>query len=176
MKLSFKPSFLLTVGLITVGLLTLGSLVLYFLSSAPTRTGSAITDPTRCPVCGRELPRSAQGTGQCPFCELDKLAGKYKGGETSRGNLTVPILLGSLFLVLLGVHVFVLVRARRKAGAPAEPSYPLFCPKCHRKLRYRHSQGGRLGQCPLCKRPIPFPKPPQPRHPWHVRVWKKVMG
>jgi hypothetical protein len=172
-----KLSFLTKVGLITVGLLALGSLVLLYLSSGSTRTGSAITDPTRCPDCGRELPASAQASGECPFCKAEALAGKQvkKRGGGWTTSATIPVVLISLFVVLLGVHVFFVVRARRR-GSLEEPSYAVFCPKCHRKLRYRHSQGGRLGQCPICKRPIPFPKPPVARHPWHVRVWKKVMG
>jgi hypothetical protein len=176
-----KPSYLLKVGMIAVGLLFVLSLVLLFFSNTTTRTGSAITDPTRCPDCGQELPKSAQATGECPYCKLQQMAGKEvkrrgQGGSWATSPVVLVVLI-SLFVLLLGTHVFLLVRARRRGGLGEEPTYPLFCSKCHRKLRYRASQGGRLGQCPLCRRPLLFPKPPEPRkRPWPVRVWKQVMG
>ena len=170
-----KLSYITKIALVAVGLLCLGSVVLYFLTASPKKIGGA-TDETHCPDCGRELPPYAQKSGECPFCKMEILAGKRSPKQAGGNSPVVMLVLVALFVVLLGVHVFAVVRNRKKQAAE-EPSYPLFCPKCHRKLRYRHSQGGRLGQCPMCKRPIPFPKPPQPRkRPWPVRVWKQVMG
>jgi ribosomal protein L37AE/L43A len=168
-----KLSRITKLGMVVVGVGFLLWLVLtLWTSSGSTKSEAAAHDERHCSRCGRELPRAYWGTGQCPYCEASGRGASAPGaGKVSQ---TIPIVLVSLFVLLLGVHLFTVFRNRRVAVD--EPSYPLFCPKCHRKLRYRHSQGGRLGQCPICKRPIAFPKPPEVRRPWHVRVWKKVVG
>jgi len=80
-------------------------------------------------------------------------------------------------MIVLAAVFYLYASGRLRRGPGEEPTYPLFCGQCHRKMRFRKSQAGRLGLCPSCRRPIAFPKLPEPiKLPWHVRIWQKVTG
>jgi hypothetical protein len=53
----------------------------------------------------------------------------------------------------------------------------MYCTKCRRRLRYRQRQIGHFAQCPLCGKPIIFPKPRMqaPESRWRkVKRWLKI--
>jgi hypothetical protein len=164
------------IGMGVVGVLFLAwAAFMVFLNQGATKSGPAVTDPNRCPVCGRDLPPAYVGTGECPYC-----AAAHPGegptrhtGSSVAANPAVPAVLIGLFCVLLTVNLFVTFRGRR--GPVEEALYHLTCPKCHRKLRFRESQAGRLAACPLCRRPIVFPRLDRPPDTHWARV-KRWLG
>ena len=151
-----------TIGMIALGVLFLAWLVLTLaFSDTPSRTAPAATDDRHCPRCGRELPRGA-GPDDCPYCQMEAASqGKTLKPLGSRRPIspTIPVTIGTVFCILLGIHVYLAVRSR--LGQKPEVLYHLRCPKCERKIRYRASQAGRFAQCPLCKKPLIFPKLPE---------------
>jgi hypothetical protein len=157
-----KLSLFTKIGMAAVGVLFLAWLVLMLVTSnQSTRTGPAATDDKHCPRCGRELPRWAWGTDQCPYCELEEKDGSRPkpAARSAAASPVIPTVLVVTFVALLTVHLVMAVRTR-VVPRKAEVLYHLNCPKCGRKLRYRLGQAGRLGQCPLCRRPVVFPRPP----------------
>jgi DNA-directed RNA polymerase subunit RPC12/RpoP len=155
-----KLSRLTVIGMAVVGALFLAWVAfMVFVDSGGRKSGPVAVDPNHCPNCGRELPPAYQGTGECPYCAAahpeDPSAGSIRGSAVS--SAAVPIVLIGLFAILLTVNLVVVVRARKAADTP-EVVYHTECPKCRRKLRYRESQAGRLAACPLCRRPIVFPR------------------
>jgi hypothetical protein len=60
----------------------------------------------------------------------------------------------AVVVVAAGVGVFLVMRSR---APKEEPLQHFKCPNCRRKLRYRPSQAGHKGMCPLCKQHIVFP-------------------
>jgi uncharacterized Zn finger protein (UPF0148 family) len=159
-----KLSLFTKIGMAAVGVLFLAWLVLWLMTgNASDKTGPAVVDEKHCPRCGRELPKWAWGTDQCPYCQLEESAQKAGTGtarpkfRSRASSPVIPTLLIVTFAGLLTVHLVLLVRTR--VGTKTEEVlYHLSCPKCGRKLRYRLSQAGRLGQCPVCRRPVIFPR------------------
>jgi uncharacterized Zn finger protein (UPF0148 family) len=176
-----KLSLFTKVGMAAVGVLLLAWLVLMFVSgSGSTKTGPAVTDEKHCPRCGRELPRWAWGTDQCPYCQLEERSGAplKQTGRSPASSPVVPTVLVATFAALLAVHLVMVIRTRVVPKAE-EILYHLSCPKCGRKLRYRPPQVGRVGKCPVCHRPVIFPRPPEEAAPggWmNVRRWLKKMA
>jgi hypothetical protein len=170
-----KLSFWTLLGMVVIGTVLLAMLgLLIFVNSGSTKS-AAVTDENHCPVCGRELPPGYVGTGKCPYCEGrqargEKLANLPSRPLTSR-LLTVSVLLTLAFLGLLTTHVILFVRARA-ARKVAEETFYYQCPKCARKIRYRDCQIGHVAQCPLCRRPIVFPRPEGWEPP--VSLWVKM--
>jgi len=127
-----------------------------------TKTDAIVKSPedlTHCPHCGRPLPRAAIASGECPFCRLEngpEAAKIYRKGNVLTGRL-IPYTLVGMFVVLLVANIVIAVRGRVKQERD-ETLYYYNCPKCNRRLRYRESQMGQLARCPLCHRPIVFPK------------------
>jgi predicted RNA-binding Zn-ribbon protein involved in translation (DUF1610 family) len=159
-----KLSRFTKIGMAAVGVLFLAWLALTLLSGNVTqKSGPAVADEKHCPRCGRELPRWAWGTDQCPYCQLEEKDGGAASGSprprfrSAAPSAVIPTLLVVAFAALLTVHLVMLVRTRVVVKTE-EVLYHLNCPKCGRKLRYRVSQAGRLGQCPLCRRPVIFPR------------------
>ena len=173
-----KPSRLTIIGMAVVGgvlLVWLGILV--YTLTQPTKTASTV-DEKHCPVCGRDLPLWAQKAKQCPYCQAegrDADISNARAGGSIFSKPIIPIVLISGFGILLGVHVFLLVRARVKQK-PEEPVHIMYCTKCRRKLRYREHQIGHFGRCPLCGKPIMFPKPRlAPETSWgKMKRWLKI--
>jgi hypothetical protein len=145
------------IGLIATGVLILAWIPLAMFSGSETKTDAAVTDDRHCPICGRELSRSG---GECIYCKIEG-KGDLSKKAMQRGSLfnhpIVPTVLFSTFGLLAAANLFVFLR-RRVVASREEESYYISCPKCHRRLRFRKSQMGRLGMCPLCKRPLLFPK------------------
>lgn len=134
----------------------------------------APSDGKHCIRCGRELPAGTDSK-DCPYCALEKAAGR-KGNEPSSGriNLTFPVIVSSLFVILLAANILVFVR-NRKAQEKDEVYFHLQCPKCSRKIRYRESQFGKAALCPLCKRPIVFPRLQLAQSPWmKMKRWLRL--
>jgi len=167
-----KLTPLTKIGLAVLG----GALVIWLVvtlafGSATKRTAAIATDDRHCPTCGRELPRGGEAR-ECPYCYLENLqsGGKKGGSLRARGpSATVPIVLVSLIVLLLGANVFVNVRARLKERKD-ETYFVYQCVRCSRRIRYRQSQFGRPALCPLCKRPFVFPRPVDP----HLSRWLKM--
>jgi hypothetical protein len=57
-----------------------------------------------------------------------------------------------------GAAVFLALRSRRPVE---EPLQHFKCPSCRRKLRYRRTQAGHKGMCPMCKQHLTFPTLPE---------------
>src|SRR5262249_8478112 len=134
--------------------------ILTLTTSEEEKTGPAQVKEGYCPDCGRPLPKSAQVSGECPYCAIEVSHGERP--KRIRSSLAtspvIPIVLVCLFCVLLSIHLSLFVRAR--AGRTGEEVlYYYNCPKCNRKLRYRNHQIGRVSQCPICRRPLAFPRP-----------------
>jgi len=146
------------IGLIATGVLILGWVPLaIYTNSGPTKT-QAVVDDRHCPVCGRELPRFAGG--ECPYCKIEgngELAKSAMRRQSLATHPAIPAVLFSIFGILLTVNLVVFFR-KRSVARREEESYYMNCPRCQRKLRFRESQMGRIGLCPLCKRPLLFPK------------------
>ncbi len=85
------------------------------------------------------------------MAESVKKAGKPKN---QFGPLTVAGIVETvIFLVIL---YFV---AKPPSVKVQEEDYlTVRCAQCSRKLKYRESQQGNFGQCPLCKKPLRFPQ------------------
>jgi hypothetical protein len=167
------------IGLIAVGVafvLWLG--VMLFLTDERSKTDPARkADDRHCPVCGREYPRGVFTADDCPYCKLETLK---SGGKSKRaggpwgGKPVVLMVLGGIFVVLLGLNIFVSLHRRTRRNKP-EVYFHLHCPRCSRKIRYRTSQFGKPALCPLCKRPIVFPKPVETGGPWRrMKRWLKL--
>jgi predicted Zn-ribbon and HTH transcriptional regulator len=155
-----KPTRVTTIGLIVLGVALLAWLVLTLASGGSTKTAAAKMTDNRCPNCGRELPRGAAASGECPFCAVEGGSEKarFKRETSLAAKPVIPIALFGLFLLLLGLHVVVVLRTRT-GGKRVEVLHHVNCQKCGRRLRYRPSQIGHLAKCPLCQKPILFPKP-----------------
>ncbi len=65
-------------------------------------------------------------------------------------------LLSILFTAYIGFNWRKFIKRKK-----ADVFFHVHCTKCGRKLRYRDSQIDRVGICPLCQKPIRFPKPPE---------------
>jgi hypothetical protein len=127
-----------------------------------------VVDDEHCPECGKELPKQFQGTGECPYCALQKppedrpkksrreyIRGfDFDNVNTRKGVMALGGTLG--FIVFLSLLIFVIKRWRR-GGREAFLNFR--CPYCNRKLRYKTSQIGRTGLCPGCRRRLRFPDP-----------------
>jgi hypothetical protein len=154
--------------------------VTIFTASASTKSDRAAKkdDERYCPHCGRELSKSAIASGMCPYCLMEEGPEKAKlnrrSGGITRGPL-IPITLVGIFCALLLTHVVIGLR-KRMSGQTDETLYYFTCP-CGRRLRYRRSQGGHLARCPLCRKPLIFPRPEdEPETRWlRVRRWLRMM-
>jgi DNA-directed RNA polymerase subunit RPC12/RpoP len=107
-------------------------------------------------LCGKELPKQFQASGECPYCKA-KPGSKPGAGTWSGGPLVTGIFV-CIFLLLAGTHLVLFLRERKKTETTDnEPSAYYHCPKCKRKIRYKVSLAGRAGRCPTCSKPILFP-------------------
>jgi hypothetical protein len=101
-------------------------------------------------------------TNECPNCllshpgEPEKAKIRREGAWVKGRALPTVIICGVALLLLANIGVAVHSRLKQKKD---ERLFYYWCPKCSRKLRYRVTQIGRLANCPLCERPILFPKP-----------------
>ncbi len=166
-----KLSRVTKIGMATVGgLLLLWGALIIFTSTSSTKTGPAQVDPTRCPDCGSKYNQA----GECPRCLAEEGVEAYRAKRAKKEGFTsspvIPTVLGSLFLLLLATHIGIIVRGRAK-NQKQEVYYHVRCSKCGRKLRYRDTQIERLGKCPLCQRPLRFPRPPEKPK---VSRWMKI--
>lgn len=163
MKLPLKKVELSSVtkySLIALGAGLVFWLGLSFFSGDPKKTAAVRTDKTRCADCGLPLSKSAQDSGECPYCAM-KNGGKAKKTASGSGTpgRTIPIVMISLFVVLSVIHLFVLYRKR--ASVVEELVFNMNCRKCDRKVRYRERQVGALATCPGCRCMIRFPEAPE---------------
>jgi hypothetical protein len=134
-----------------------------------------------CSKCGQELKYDARRCeGDCMYCGekgplvATKESVKKTGLPAGPVERLIPLVLIELTLVVAAVYGYTTWRRRHPVD---EPVFPFFCPLCHRKLRFRKSQAGTVAKCPNCRRPVLFPKMPEPaKLPWHARIWQKVKG
>jgi hypothetical protein len=160
-----------------LGAVLVGWLVLTLVTSGDTQKTKAVArDDKHCPECGRELPKNYRSGDECPYCKLESHSGGKSGKRNAllRANLTFPIIVGSLFAVLLAANIIVSIRARRRENKE-EDYFVLQCPKCSRRIRYRESQFGKAALCPLCRRPIVFPRVRLSESRWlKMKRWLKL--
>jgi DNA-directed RNA polymerase subunit RPC12/RpoP len=135
-----------------------------FTDNASTKTAPVVDDgQLLCPHCGKPLSKGALQSNQCPNCLLQnpdhpELAIIRKDKDWVSRSRTLPtVIIGSVILLLVA-NIGVVVHSRLRQRKD-EIVFHYHCPKCSRKLRYRESQIGRLAKCPLCERPIVFPRP-----------------
>jgi hypothetical protein len=98
-------------------------------------------------------------------------AKRAKEKEGLAGSATIPIILGAIFALLLATHIGINLRAYYTGRGGPEVFYYVHCNGCGRKLRYRDRQIDHLGRCPLCQKPIRFPKPPSAAR---TNRWAKI--
>ncbi len=149
--MSKNQLFLLLGGLLLVS----GAITLYTSMTTQDRIGGKkVVDDTRCPDCGKELPRVG---GECGFCKVQALKeGKGKGGKEAGPRVytrTDFVIFGCILFLMVGGGYLILRSTgfkfrRRKRD---EPSFYTRCPKCKRKVRYAASQVGRTVLCPTCR-------------------------
>jgi DNA-directed RNA polymerase subunit RPC12/RpoP len=172
-----KLSRFTIIGMAAVGILLLvWAGLMLFSSSGSTKSGPAVTDINHCPVCGRMLPQAYIGTGECPYCKAAEAKGEkiVKKAQPLTIPTVIPVALLGAFFILLTTHLVLIYRSRVAQRRP-EAVYYIHCSKCGRKLRYRDTQVGKVAACPLCRKPIIFPKPPQQQAvPWWKRGWPKA--
>jgi predicted Zn-ribbon and HTH transcriptional regulator len=156
------------ISMIAVGTLLLAWVVLMFVAnSGSKRTTGIAGDGSKCPDCGIALPKLG---ADCPRCLMEKgeayLKSRRQGNVLTSGP-GIPIALGCILFLLMMTHIVITVRNHRRTNTE-EVFFHVRCTKCGRKLRYREKQIDHLGKCPLCQKPIRFPKPPDaPRlSPW----------
>jgi DNA-directed RNA polymerase subunit RPC12/RpoP len=163
-----------------IGIAGLGGLLVAWLGLAlftakeNKRTEAVVTTEKRCPTCGRPLSSTAIERNVCPYCLLERgeeAAAIRKSGSFATSKW-VPVAIVGTIVFLLMANVFFAVRGRLKE-VKDETYFYYNCPKCSRKLRYRERQIGKLAQCPLCERPIVFPRPAEfVDTPWkRLRRW-----
>lgn len=149
------------ISLLVSGVLLVAWLCLTLFADSPSKkTDAIVKDETRCPNCGRPLPRNAIRIKECPYCLIERGPEAAKFGENNsqpRGK-AIPFVLIGLVALLLIANVAIALHARMRQQK-IEALFHYVCPKCSRRLRYRETQIGRLARCPLCERPIVFPKP-----------------
>ena len=169
-----KTTRFTTVGMAVLALCLLLWVILMLAGSGPTRTGPAVKlDDRHCPNCERELPPTARSAEDCPYCKLEnggESPRKRGGGSIVGSDKTVPIVLLSAFVLLLGVHLGVSLR-KRAAKYMDETLYLISCAHCARKIRYRPQQIGRAALCPRCRKFLIFPEPEERVR---RRLWQKI--
>jgi predicted amidophosphoribosyltransferase len=145
-----------------LGLLFLGSGgYLLVAEDGPKSEKSAKDDPTRCPKCGKELPKGAQNTGICPYCSLEEKSVKKKLDEPTPPSNRARYFAWSVMglTALLGSIHGGLILWRRHVNAVRQVQYRrMKCPACKQKIRYTARQIGTKGLCPRCRREIIFPE------------------
>jgi predicted Zn-ribbon and HTH transcriptional regulator len=170
-----KPTRLTLIGMALLGVMFVVWLVLTLATGDGSKTKPAVVDDKHCPKCGREYPPGVFAEKDCPYCKLEA---NSEGGGTLKPkttitlptNFTIPGLMIGCFCALLGTHVFLALRSRLGKNVD-DDLFHTRCVKCGRKVRYRKTQIGRVAQCPLCKKPMIFPKPPkEPRR----SLWLKL--
>jgi hypothetical protein len=168
------------IGMVAVGVLLLVWVVVLFATRETTRTGPAKVDRTRCPDCGKPLPPGAQLTGECPYCLIEHGKEEMEARRRQRQmsglmSPVIPVILIGVFCVLLAVHLTLGVRARL-TPREEEGLHHYHCPRCGRKLRYRDRQIGQASLCPMCRRPLIFPRPlEQPKEPGYRTVARRLL-
>jgi hypothetical protein len=159
-------------GMVGLGVLFLAWIGLtFFAESESKRTEAIVKDEKRCPTCNRPLTQGAIERNVCPFCLLEQgeEAAKIRKDRSFASSKAIPITLASVLVLLLVANIAVAMRGRLKQ-AKEEIYFHYNCPKCRRRLRYRERQIGSLARCPLCERPIVFPKPAA----WPETRWTKL--
>lgn len=155
-------------GLSLVLLLCIG--LLLFANSASKKSAARV-DPTVCEYCRGPLNKQ----GDCSRCMVEMGPTKYRARRESKNWYNSPLiasLLIGLLCILASIHIGYLLYqfTRRKKGVVV---YHVRCTKCGRKLRYRDSQIEHMGRCPICQKPICFPKPIQTPN---SSKWQKLSG
>jgi hypothetical protein len=163
------------IGMAALATMLVAWLVLTF-AFGPSDPNQVVFDGVHCTVCGRELPRGTDPK-DCPYCALEKRHLERTGQAAPGGRnvkLTFPIIAGSLFFLLLAANIFAFLR-NRKVQEKDEVYFHLQCPRCSRRIRFRKSQFGKAALCPLCKRPIVFPRIELAQSPWKkMKRWLRL--
>jgi hypothetical protein len=143
--------------------------LIVFTASSSRKLGPAAVNKTTCPDCSSLLNKN----GDCPKCMAEMGLDAYRQRNLDKGfsaNPIIAIALAVVFGLLLAVHIGINIRARVKAKK-VEVYYHVRCTKCGRKLRYRDVQIEHPGKCPICQKPIRFPKPPEKPK---INRWVKI--
>jgi hypothetical protein len=161
-----------------IGLVLLATVALLIFSASGEKKTGPVADPTVCEYCGNKLNKS----GECPKCIAEMGLKPYQAKRESKNWYNSPVvaytiisLLALLVVIHLGLTLWKWFQRKRESTL----NLTLRCFKCGRKLRYRSSQIGHMGKCPLCLTPMRFPEPiDMPRPTLWARVrsinWKKI--
>jgi predicted Zn-ribbon and HTH transcriptional regulator len=145
--------------------------LLIFAASTAKKTGTRSKDPTVCEFCGGT---SFNKAGECPACMASMGIDAYRAKRESKNWYNSPAIAAVVIILLCILFLVHIVLLLRKFSWKKEVVvyYYVRCTKCGRKLRYKSSQINHLGRCPLCHKPILFPKPPEgPRD----NTWRKLV-
>jgi uncharacterized membrane protein YvbJ len=148
----------LAVGGLGLLLLLVLGLVIFATTSGTKKTEGVVRENT-CEFCGKPLPKS----GECLSCIADMGEKAYHAKREKKNWYNSPVIPTSVIAVLcvlILTHISIqlwFLKKRKKADV----THHMHCKHCGRKLRYRSSQINRLGKCPICMKPIVFPKPPE---------------
>jgi hypothetical protein len=93
------------------------------------------------------------GRQQTRFLVASLAGRRYK--RQYRMETIIIIVIVVAVLATAGVVVYL-----RNRPPVEEPTYHFYCPRCHRKLRYRGKQAGKQGACPRCRQGFSFPLVP----------------
>jgi DNA-directed RNA polymerase subunit RPC12/RpoP len=169
MKLSRSIKIALA-GLACFLLILFGLLI--YAAATPRKVAEQPKDPNVCEFCGS---RSLTKAGECTNCIGSMGREGYLAKKASKNWYNSPAIANVVitFLCVL-VLVFIIVNWHKYFRRQKEEIYYyIHCTKCGRKLRFRDTQVNHLGRCPLCHKPILFPKPPEESREGYS--WRKIV-
>jgi hypothetical protein len=157
------------IGIAAVGIVLSLCVILLVYSTSGSKKSAAVASKTHCSDCGSPLNKN----GDCPKCMAEMGLDAYRARQMNKGLAGKPLLaifiataFGLLLMTYIGIHVWAYMKTKKE-----EVYYTTRCNKCGRKLRYRESQVEHLGKCPICQKPIRFPRPPEKPK---VNRWVKI--
>jgi predicted Zn-ribbon and HTH transcriptional regulator len=160
-------------GIAALGLVLLLCIGLVVFAASGSKKSTAIVDPTKCEYCGGKLNKS----GECPKCIAELGRANYEAKRESKNWYNSPAIAATVIAILgslVVIHIGLTLRKFSKREK-VEMYHHVHCNKCGRKLRYRESQINCMGKCPLCHKPMLFPKPPEAvKEPRFRGAWRKI--
>jgi len=173
------------IAILVVGAIVMGVTVWRFHAARPPELAKEDRKFMHCSKCGQEMPYEVRRFEQdCVFCSekgplvATKESLKKTGLPPSPFVQMIPALLIEVTLLAGAVYWYA---SRRKKILPEEEELIFECGGCRRKLGYKVSKIGQMGQCPRCKRRFIFPEmapeenePPSPWWRQPLQWWKKL--
>jgi hypothetical protein len=144
--------------------------LLIFASTTGKKVGERQQDPNVCEFCGKALGKS----GECLPCKAEMGPEVYQSKRDSKYWYNSPVIPTTIItlLCLLALVYIALRLGKINWKRTGDVYYYIRCTKCGRKLRYREAQINHAGRCPLCHKPILFPKPSEENS---ETTWRKIV-